>query len=247
MKPSTSVKTFLYLLLALICTTSVGCGPNFGEKLDVNNTEIYYKDGATLADAERLGKQLEKMKFIDGNNKSVQLVKRGDVWEFRMATVKWEDDEASKGPLKLYALQISSGFDGDEVEVHVCNNKLETKAVVKGLHGKLYQLNRNDYYYTDVDLKQVKNFASIAYGTELDSGTGFNFHLSKPEAAVEIRMAYPTLVKGNKRLASAAAATAVAASNKLFDGNEVKVLIGDTYFTTQETFSSTQKAATPTP
>ena len=243
MKPSTSVKTFLYLLLALFGVTSVGCGPNFGEKIVVKGTEIYYKDGATKADAERLGKKLEQMEFADGKSKSVQLLKRGSVWEFRMATAKMKEDEASKGPLKLYALQFSSAFDGDEVEVHVCNQKLESRSVVKGLRGKLYTYKKNQYFYKDVDLKQVKKFAAIAYATELDTGNGFNYHLSQPSTSVEIRMAYPRSVKGDRRLAVAATSAAVAASKNVFGGKPVDVLIGNLFFTTQATFSSTQKAA----
>jgi len=87
MKPSTLLNSFLYFALTLICVSSIGCGPNFGEKLELEKTEIYYKDGATQADAQRLGDKLTEMKFVDGNPKSVQLLKRDDVWEFRMAVV----------------------------------------------------------------------------------------------------------------------------------------------------------------
>ena len=249
MKPSTSATAFLYLILALICVTSVGCGPNFGDKIFVKKTEIFYKDGATKADAEKLGKQLEAMGFIDDKRKSVQLVKRDSVWEFRMATTKADQTKTDTGPLKLYCLELSSAFDGDEVEVHLCNQKLETQSIVKGLRGKRYELERtiakkvlrNDYYYTDVELEQVKNFAAIALGTQLDTSSGFIYHLSQPEKVVEIRMAHPKAAKGDRRLATAARSTAKAASNKIFGGKQVDVLICDQFFQTQNSYSSTNK------
>ena len=247
MKPPTFVKTFLYLLLTLICVSNIGCGgPDFGDKIDANKTDIFYKDGATKADAERLRAQLEEMGFIDGKRKSVQLRKRGDVWEFRMATSKVAQDEKTQNPLKPYCLELSSAFDGDEVEVHLCNQKLETKSIIKGLRGKRYKLGKNNYYYEDIDLEQVKNFAAIAFGTQLDTGIGFNYHLSKP-SAVEILMPYPNTVEGDKRLANAAYGTAVAASNRVFDGNQVDVFLCDAYFGKQASFSSAQKSATASP
>ena len=247
MKLSPSLKTFMYLIFALICVTSVGCGPDFGEKLVINKTDIYYKDGATKADAERLGKHLEEIKFIDGKAKSVQLVKRGSVWEFRMATTNSKQDEASKDPLKLYCLELSSAFDGAEFEVHLCNQKLESKSVVKGLRGKRYRLGNNSYYYRDVELDQVKKFAAIAFATQLDTNNGFNYHLSQPESTVVIRMAHSKAAKGDKRLAMAATSTAVAVSKKLFDGKPVDVLICDPFFNTQNSYSSKQPASMPAP
>ena len=247
MKPSTSLKTFLYLIFALICVTSVGCGPNFGEKLVVNGTEIYYKDGATSADAKRLGEQLEELKFIDGKTKSVQLLKRGSVWEFRMATSKSQVNEAATGPLKLFGLELSSAFDGDEVEVHLCNHKLESEKVVKGLRGKLYKFDKNKYFYKDVELDQVKGFAPIAFASQIDNGYGFNFYLSQPKSAVEIRVAYPNAVRGDDQMAGVATSAAVAASQKLFDGKQVDISICDLYFEKMNSYSSVPKAAPSTP
>ena len=247
MKPSTLANPCLYFILTLIVVASSGCRPDFGEKYEVKKTEIYYKDGATLEDAKRLGKKLEEIKFVDGDRKSTQLTKRGEVWEFRLATTEGEADEATKKPFKLICLQVSSAFDGDEVEVHMCNQKLETKTIVKGLRGKLYKFQKNNYYYQDVDLEKVQNFAGIAIAAQLDSGAGYNFHLSQAESAVKILMAYPNAVKEDKRLAIAARDAAVATSNKWFGGKQVDVVICDGFFEPMDTYSSAQKTAAATP
>lgn len=238
------------MILALVCVTGVGCGHDFGEKVVVKKTEIYYKDGATREDAERLGEYLEKLKFVDENPKSVQLVKRENVWEFRMATSQAAQNDAAKNPMKLYCLELSSCFDGDEVEVHLCDQKLETKSIVKGLCGKRYQLGGNRYFYKDIEEAQVVNFAAIAFGAQLDNSAGYTYHLSQPESAVEIRMAFPKPVQDArevKRLAIASRDAAVAASNKIFGGKQVDVMICDAFFGNPTSYSSTQKAAAPTP
>lgn len=247
MKPTTPLNSFLYLVFAIVCVSSIGCGHNFGEKLVINKTEIYYKDGATQADAQRLGDKLKELKFIDDNPKSVQLLKRDDLWEFRMAVGKGGDTEAAKKQMKFYSLELSSAFDGDAVEVHICDPKLESKSVIKGLRGKRYKLNNAVYYYEGLDEAKVKEFAAIAVATQLDIGPGANFHLSKSGDAVEIRMAHPTGTKENKQVAAAASDTAGAVSNKLFGGKRVDVLICDPYFESPEVFSSVKKAAVATP
>ena len=155
MKSSTLATSCLYLVLAMIVVASTGCRPNFGEKLEINATEIYYKDGATQADAQRLADLLEKKQFIDGKRKSVQLTKNGNVWQFRLAIARGGITEAVKREMKVYGLELSAGFDGDPFETHLCNLKLESQAVVTGLRGKRYQLSNTIYYYNDLELEPV--------------------------------------------------------------------------------------------
>ena len=248
MKPATLSNHLLYLILALLCVSSIGCGPNFGEKLVIRKTEIYYKDGATKADAQRLGELLEKLTFIDGNRKSLQLVKRDDVWEFRMAVGKGGNSEETRQHMKLYCLELSAGcFDGDAVEVHICNPKLESKSVVKGLRGKRHQLEsgKSVFYYKDVSLEQVINFAAIAFATQLDRGPDMSYHLSQSGDVIEIRVKHPAVE--NMQLARRANDAAVATSNRVFSGKQVDVLICDQLFNEKSRYSSVKKAtAVPT-
>ena len=248
MKPSTLLNSFLYLVLALICVTSIGCGPNFGEKVDLNKTEIFYKGGVTKQDAERLGEKLTAMKFVDGKRKSVQLLKRDDVWEFRMAIGKGGDSKGLRNQMKFYCMELSSAFDGDPVEVHICNSKLESQSVIKGLSGKRYQYENSDkdtiYFYQDIDLDNVKSFAAIASGAQLDPGNSV-FHLSKSGDVIEIRMACLDAIKASKHIKMAAADAAIAASNRLFDGKQVDVLVCDPIFDSPDVYSSVTKTEPP--
>jgi len=249
MKPSTLLNSFLYFVFALVCVSSIGCGPNFGEKLELESTEIYYKDGVTLADAQRLGDKLKEMQFVDGNRKSVQLLKRDDVWEFRMAVSKSGDSEAIKKQMKHYCLELSSAFDGAPVEVHICNSKLESKSIVKGLSGKRYQYENSKtiYFYEGVDVEKVKGIASVTIGAQLDTGAGHVFHISKSADAIEIRMAHSVEAQKNKKVMNDATTTAVAASNNEFGGQRVDVLICDQYFDSPKVFSSVKNAGATAP
>jgi len=220
MKSSTLATSCLYLVLAMIVVASTGCRPNFGEKLEVNKTEIY------------------------------QLTKNGDVWQFRISISGGGITEPVKKEMKLYCLELSAGFDGDQFETHLCNLKLETQTVVKGLRGKRYQLSNTIYYYRDMDLEQVREVAAIAIGYELNPNKGYVFHMSQPEAAIQILMTHPTGGKGDQKLAVAAKNTAVSASNRVFDGKQVDVLICDPFFEPQSSQSSVKTvapAAAPTP
>ena len=251
MKPSTLSNSFLYLVFALICISSIGCGPNFGEKLEIEGTEIYYKDGATQADAQKLGDKLKELQFVDGNRKSVQLLKPDDVWEFRMAVGKSGNSEAIRNQMKRYCLELSSAFDGAPVEVHICNSGLESKSVVKGLSGKRYQYTYKNSstvcFYQDIDIAKVKRFVAIAKGSELDRGDDSTFHISKSADAIEIRMAHSVEAQKNKAVMVAATNAAVSASNTLFGGKRVDVLICDPYFDSPKVFSSVKKAKPAAP
>jgi len=225
MKSSTLLNSFLYFVFALVCVSSIGCGPNFGEKIEVDGTEIFYKGGVTQADAQRLGDKLKAMEFVDGNRKSVQLLKRH------------------------YCLELSSAFGGDPVEVHICNSKLESKSIVKGLSGKRYQYGNSKaiYFYEGVDVEKVKGIASVTIGAQLDTGAGNVFHISKSADAIEIRMAHSIEAQKNKNVMVAATTAAVSASNTEFGGKRVDVLICDPYFDSPKVFSSVKNAGTSAP
>jgi len=107
-------------LLLLSCT-------DYGEMVTYNGTDVYYKDGATQTDADKLGAYLEESEFADGNEKSVQIVKNeSGTWVFRMV-VQEGAEEGDDTMFKLAALGISMGaFDGEPVDVDLCDNLFTT-------------------------------------------------------------------------------------------------------------------------
>lgn len=117
----------LFLLLA-------SCS-NYGTKLDFNGVELYYTKNVEEADANKLGKYLVDTEFADGNEKSVQLNKKGSTWEFRLVVKKGMDqDEEYVAIAKEFAAQLSADvFDNEQVDIHLCDDKLKTLRVVVAL------------------------------------------------------------------------------------------------------------------
>lgn len=113
----------------LLVVVLAGC---YGDKLEVNGGEVYYKEGATQADAQKLGDYLNEIGYFNGEEKSVQLQKEGDRFVFR-AVIQEEyiDDPKIASGFEIIGAQISKEvFDGAPVDVHLTDEYLETKKTV---------------------------------------------------------------------------------------------------------------------
>ena len=91
-----------------------------------------YTESVTEEEATALGEYLEESEFTDGSEKTVQLNKEDDVYQFRMVHNKdVEIDEVKETQLLLFAMLLSEEvFDGEEVELHLCDEYLETEQVL---------------------------------------------------------------------------------------------------------------------
>src|SRR5437899_2989339 len=107
-------------VFALSLLVISGCG--HGSKVQHGNIEVFYTQGATKAEAERLGAYLVKAWSNPSNRRSVQLKKSGDGYQFRMVVKKeFQGNLAALKGLEFDAARISRDvFDGAAVEVHAC-------------------------------------------------------------------------------------------------------------------------------
>ncbi|MGC3977392.1 MAG: zinc ribbon domain-containing protein [Paludibacteraceae bacterium] len=60
----------------------------YGKSKTFNGTEVFYTSSITLDEVNRLGKYLIDHEFADGEEKTVQLNKTGNTYEFRMVVKK---------------------------------------------------------------------------------------------------------------------------------------------------------------
>ncbi len=126
------------VILSLIFIAAIYFGVNYfvgnmyGEKLEFNNGELYYTEQVTKDQANKLGNFLVENKFFDGNAKSVQLTKSGEVFQFRMVVKEdAEKDSTTIGFAKLFAMMISMQvFDNKPVIVHFTDDQFKTKLEV---------------------------------------------------------------------------------------------------------------------
>jgi len=105
---------------------------NYGTELTFNKGQLFYTSSVSKEEAKKLGKYLVEQDFFDGNEKTVQLNKAGNTYQFRMVAKKGvEKDPVIIPSMKQFCRELSwNVFDGARVEIHLCNSLLITKIVV---------------------------------------------------------------------------------------------------------------------
>ncbi|AXG68138.1 hypothetical protein KORDIASMS9_00328 [Kordia sp. SMS9] len=117
-------------MLLLVTVLAVSC-TNFGEMKTFNGTEVYYKDGITDAQVEKLGKSLIESEFATGETKSVQFIKEGNTYVFKMVIKDEFLNDASLEKSFQYMPRELSNYMELPVDFHVCDNQFNTLRVYK--------------------------------------------------------------------------------------------------------------------
>ena len=117
--------------VAMTMLLTAGCNAR-GKKLTEGECELYYKKPVTESEAEGVLDVLEDDGSCDDDRKSFQLRKEGKTYEFRMVVKKGlEDDDNVIAAAKFASARLADKvFDGDKVDVHLCDNTFETLRVV---------------------------------------------------------------------------------------------------------------------
>lgn len=117
----------LLSVLFVLSLVFTGC-KDYGKKIVKDSIEIYYKDGVTADQAQNAANLLAaSVKTKD--TKSIQLIKKNDVYCYRMVTDK--DKLASSGMPDETFFQIGNEisdniFNGAPVNVELTDDKFET-------------------------------------------------------------------------------------------------------------------------
>ena len=132
MKKINLIATVVLLASLLIAT---GCSQDYGKMLTFNGGQLYYTSSVTLDEANKLGRYLVPVEFFDGNEKTVQINKTGNTYEFRMVIKQGiENDQEFIQISKQFCKELSADvFDGKQVDVHLCDDQLKTLRVVVAL------------------------------------------------------------------------------------------------------------------
>ena len=118
-------------VLLFAAALAVGCS-NYGKEKNFNGTQVFYTSAITESEADALGQYLITAGFTDGEEKSVQLNKTGNTYEFRMVVKKGiEQDQEYRKVGKDMAGEISEEvFNGARVDTHFCDDKFNTLMVL---------------------------------------------------------------------------------------------------------------------
>ena len=122
-----------YLLLAV--TAAVLLVSCYGKKLKINDkSEVYYKDGATEAEAKKLGDYLLQNEYFDANNaRTVQLLKQDSTYIIKFVTDRKliESDTSYTGNFQLFGFLIKTEvFANKPVKVELADESLETYKII---------------------------------------------------------------------------------------------------------------------
>ncbi|MFK7749622.1 MAG: hypothetical protein AB8B65_14595 [Kordia sp.] len=117
--------------ILLFVATFISSCTNYGEKKVFDGTEIYYKDGVTEAQVDKLGKSLINAGFTDGEVKSVQFVKDGDTYIFKMVVKEeFKKNSALENIFNIFPKELS-GYMDLPIDLHVCDENFNTLRVYK--------------------------------------------------------------------------------------------------------------------
>ena len=128
-KPFKTLGAMFVVLSALLLS---GCFKDYGTLLEFGKGQLYYTSEVTSSEADRLGKYLVQEGFFNGNEITVQLNKAGETYEFRMVVKKGiESDQEYLKVFREFSSELSTNvFSKKQVDIHLCDDQLETLRVV---------------------------------------------------------------------------------------------------------------------
>lgn len=149
--------------ILLFVMTLVSSCTDYGKKKIFNGTEVYYKDGVTEEQADELGKNLVESGFSNGEVKSVQFVKDGDIYVFKMIVKEeFEENKSLENIFNIFPKELSD-YMNLPIDLHVCDNQFNTlrvyrlKDAFKSIMAKATEV-RYTNKVTMEDVEKLKDF-----------------------------------------------------------------------------------------
>jgi hypothetical protein len=124
------------VLLLWLAVSLTACN-DYGKKVKIEGTkgDVYYKDGATESQAEKVGNYLKEVGFI-GNEKraSIQLEKDNGEYTVRFVYDKdfYEKNKSFEEVFKQMGAKLSEDiFDGEKVNIALADNKFKDYEIIR--------------------------------------------------------------------------------------------------------------------
>jgi membrane associated rhomboid family serine protease len=165
----------------------------FGSSVQHGDIEVFYTEGATKTEADRLGAYLVKAYGPSTGRRSVQLKKTTDGYLFRMVVKK----EIQKDPKTLKQLEFDGArisrdvFDGAAVEVHACDEHLKTLMKFPPRPDIRYGVVEGKvevFFAAGVDKRDAQRLAKYLSGLFKDAPAQVSFKLAQRGGIKEIYM-----------------------------------------------------------
>lgn len=215
------------ICIAFIALTIMGCS-TYGEKLEFNGTEVYYKDGVTEEEANKLGNYLVAEEFADGNRKSVQFAKDVETGNFIFKMVvnpSVVDDEAYQYIFKSFTTQLNEEFD-TPVDFYLTNSSFETIKVIlaKDVSKAINALKTQVLYTPNVTQSEVQKLADFLVEEKFsDDENAKTVQLDKKDGVYLFRMVVKEGLEKSDSNAMILKLFGVSISQRVFNGDSLRV------------------------
>ncbi|MBW2522761.1 MAG: hypothetical protein JRI23_01235 [Deltaproteobacteria bacterium] len=223
------------LTCCLFGLVSLGCkdlvrGMSMGERLELNQGELYYTKQVDRAAAERLGDHLVAEKYFDGTRKTVQLDKKGSTWLLRLVVKAGMDkDEDYANLVKLFGMQVADGvFSGEPLEIELCDAKLQPLRSVTPLDGRRYEIHGGEIYHASmVDRSMAKKLGEQFVKTGFFDGQPKTVHLLRDDKSWMVRIVVRSGMHEHEQAVREFEVMGLELSGALFDGTKVVIHLCD--------------------
>jgi hypothetical protein len=220
--------------LGLLLVGMSGCG-GYGPKVQHGNIDVHYTEGATQAEADRLGNYLAKAWGDSGGRRTVQLKKTADGYQFRMVIKpEFQKDQQTLKQLQFDGARISRDvFDGAAVELHACDDHLKTLEVFPPRADVRYgvvQGNAEVYYCDKADKADAQRLAEYLAKVLATAPAQASFKLARRGAIVEVHMVFKQDLVNDPAVIAALQKDRNDIAVNVFNGSTVELHLCDPVF-----------------
>jgi hypothetical protein len=226
----------------------------FGKKVAINDkSDVYYKDGATEADARQLGDALLKLGYFDNTKaKSVQVTKDKD--SAYLVRLVYDQSVYNKNRdqmnLRLWFFQdllSDNAFNGKKARIALADDKLKEFETIDDVQ-KVKQDGHNVYYRgSGVSESTAKNYVQKLDEGKFFDETNGDVLLTKERGSYTLRfMPNPDKFANKETYYATMENLQYLFSKYVFDGDDVRLVVLDEDFGDAKSFndiSSDRKAA----
>lgn len=229
-----------FVVPALVLAVLTGCG-GLGSKTENGNVEVYYKDGATKEEADRMAAFILKMMPGVTDRRSFQLLKKGDGYQVRMPLQKqYQNDDRYLNALGLDGARYSAEvFNGAPVEVEACNERMTTLKTVPpraDLRRRLVDGKVEVFYADGLDRADVEKLAKFLQPVAAASPAPLvTFKYGRRDKVVELALVVNTALVNNPGVKESLDELRKAAAKDVFNGAPTELQLCDEYLAPLDT------------
>ncbi len=229
---------FVILLAFFVSIATVACS-NYGERVENNKGEVYYKEPITKLQAENLAEYLKTIGYFAGTEKSVQLLEDGDKFTINFVLKKGQADkkeivELLKNLSPSFSYDV---FDGALVNIGLCDLNFNTLKFIPGFnYGTLMKFGDDNLYYTkEINSETARKLGDFLRESSFFQSKGLSAQITKKGDIYQFRYIVKEGSDKDESYKATVSAFGVMISGVVFDNQRVDMHLCDDNFNTLAT------------